>query len=255
MPDTLLVPIHLDALQLTEPRTVASSPADFTRLPWSSGTRDLNPDTPYLAEAIASQPFQNQYLRLPAGVHLHWSLPDALTRAVDGEFAPVPNRWMVTRFAPSGSIQAQWVVESDYLHPPGVGTAPDAIVFPVTPGHRTDPPFRYCGRTVPLASWSATPPLGAAYLPQLTAVGHGDPAFAAFYPSCRGVFGLHDPFTGSMTGTRYEVFGWYAAAAADPLARLRARHPGATAAALRTAQREELRWTIADSQNVPDGIV
>jgi hypothetical protein len=50
-----------------------------------------------------------------------------------------------------------------------------------------------------------------------TAVGYGDPLFAAYYPSCRGLFGLHDPMPPQAAVT-YEVLGWYSVAAEDPLA-------------------------------------
>src|SRR5436190_13377176 len=111
---TLMVPIHLDALVLDDERLVVAATADFTRLPYFNGTRDVNGDTAYISEAILSSPFQNRNLYLPAGVHLHWSLPDALTRArrpsmlaqdedpddlgdqaQQAEFPRVPNRWLV----------------------------------------------------------------------------------------------------------------------------------------------------------------
>src|SRR5262249_53588262 len=78
----LMVPIHLDALVLEREQAVVAAPtADFTRLPYFNGIHDVNGDTGYLSEALLSSPFQDRNLYLPAGVHLHWSLPDALTRA------------------------------------------------------------------------------------------------------------------------------------------------------------------------------
>lgn len=255
MADTLLVPIHLDALRLAEPLGVVTPPADFTSLPWTDGTRDINPDTPYLSEAVVARPFQDENLRLPPGIHLHWALPDALTRAAaDGTFPPVPNRWLVARTGADGSV-AQWVVESDYLYPPGATGTAESIAFPLTPANPTDPPFRYCGRRLPLEAWPAAPAAGAGYLGELTAIGHGDPAFAALYPSCRSVFGLHDPYTGPANGVRYEVLGWYASPDADPLRRLRKDRPSATAAELVKALRDQHRWTIDGAGVVPDGIV
>ena len=46
----------------------------------------------------------------------------------------------------------------------------------------------------------------------LTAIGYGEPAFAAFYPNCRSVFGLHDPDITSFAELKevsYDVIGWY----------------------------------------------
>lgn len=67
----LMVPVHLDALVLERDTVVVEAMADFTRLPYFDGTRDVNPDTAYISEEILSQPFQNQNLHLKAGVHLH----------------------------------------------------------------------------------------------------------------------------------------------------------------------------------------
>ena len=61
-------------------RLVLEATADFSRLPFSEGTRDVNSDTPNIGEAVVSAPFQDEGLNLRAGVHLHWVLPDALTR-------------------------------------------------------------------------------------------------------------------------------------------------------------------------------
>ncbi|MGV2388233.1 MAG UNVERIFIED_CONTAM: hypothetical protein LVR29_07585 [Microcystis novacekii LVE1205-3] len=33
------------------------------------------------------------------------------------------------------------------------------------------------------------------YLPSLTAVGYGEPTFAAFYPNCHSVFGFYDDYS------------------------------------------------------------
>ena len=57
-----MVPIHLDGLYLPEDRLVTNATADFRRLPYFEQVqnRDINPDIPYLSEAIVSVPFQNQ---------------------------------------------------------------------------------------------------------------------------------------------------------------------------------------------------
>src|SRR6476661_673668 len=62
--------------------------------------------------------------RLEAGIHVHWAVPDALTKGgVDEtntnlEFPVVPNRWLVTRFVMNGAMPnapRSWVIESDTL--------------------------------------------------------------------------------------------------------------------------------------------
>jgi len=78
--EILMVPIHLDALYLRKDRSVVETMADFSRLPYFDGERDINSDVANLSEEILSQPFEDRGLQLPTGVHLHWALPDALTR-------------------------------------------------------------------------------------------------------------------------------------------------------------------------------
>ncbi|MDR6320211.1 hypothetical protein [Actinoplanes couchii] len=218
----LLVPIHLDALHLTEERTVTAPAADFTGLPYFDGQRDVNGDRPYLGDAVNAQPLHDQGLILRPGVHLHWSLPDALTGgAHDDEgttFPVVPTRWLVTRSRADTtgtvSVERRWVVESDYLRPSGEADE-GSVLYPLPPedGRR---PYRGLGRTVPFEQWTGSG-TGAAYLPGLTVVGWGHPTFAALYPNCHSVFGFHDPQPGDTgPGLQYDVAGWYRDPAADP---------------------------------------
>ena len=214
----LIVPIHLDALCLKNDRSVVETMADFTRLPYLNGGCDNNPDVANLSEEILSQPFQDRSLQLRAGIHLHWALPDALTRGVqkrntvdsEGEktivFPAVPNRWLVTRTV--AAERKQWIVESDYLRPPGQSGEKGGISFPCL--KKSGPqPVRYLGRRMPLAAWQNQDKT-AEYLETLTAVGYGEPTFAAFYPNCLGVFGFHDDAPPrSLSGVQYDVVGWY----------------------------------------------
>ena len=248
-PSVLMVPVHIDALVLRQDRAVVDALADFTRLPYSDGRRDVNSDIGYLSEAILTDPFANQSLRLPAGVHLHWALPDALTRAAAADggmaFPVVPNRWLVLR-GQSGQAgyDTGWVVESDYLHPEGAGAETGSATYPVDPGPGgAGKPFRYLGRVVPLAEWTAD--AAAERLPELTAVGYGEPTFAAFYPNCRNVFGLYDGdpsiSTDGLRGMRYDIVGWYADGGQDYLTGLQhsVRWGG-----LEQATREVARWAV-----------
>ncbi|MEU8195812.1 hypothetical protein AB0C10_18700 [Microbispora amethystogenes] len=218
MATALVVPIHLDALCLPEDRDVAGPEADFTLLPHvGPDGRDHNAGLPYLSGAILSAPFDDRPFRLKAGVHLHWSLPDALTRLTQDEngrtrVVAVPNRWLVTRTR-SGAIDAQWVVESDHVSDDNLSGTVYPRTEPPAPGMR---PYRYLGRRIRLDQW---PVGGGEYLPELTAVGHGDPVFAAFYPNCHSVFGCHDPdFTTPPQDVSYDVVGWYGTLAQDPVA-------------------------------------
>ncbi len=221
-----MVPIHLDALYLKNDRLVVEAMADFSRLPYlDKNKRDIN-SIANISEEIVSPPFQNQNLYLKAGIHLHWSLPDALTKGIqtkdrDGSqepqsvtktvFPAVPNRWLVTRTS-NNQIEKQWVVESDYVYPEDEGRQVGSIAYPVAKAQ----PFRYLGRKLPLESWLNEDKLSSNYLDSitgkpLTAVGYGEPTFAAFYPNCHSVFGFHDDdYTAAIPdGLEYEVIGWY----------------------------------------------
>ena len=76
---------------------------------------------------------------LEAGVHLHWAMPDALTRAATSDqaltFPPLPNRWMVSRLRSTDTSAKHWIIESDTLSTtPPPGTQPPTI--PVASGFR-----------------------------------------------------------------------------------------------------------------------
>ena len=211
MSNILLVPVHLDALILDRDELVVDSTADFSRLPFCAGSHDVHPDTANISEDIVSQPFQN-HLVLEAGIHLHWSLPDALTKARHipnkpemQEFPLVPNRWLVTRCDANDTVEEEWLVESDFLYPPSNASRVESGV--AIPYHQEEgEPFRYMGRIVKLSDTSREK---GAYYPRLTAVGYGEPTFAAFYPNCYSVFGYFEKFTGNIAGLRYYLIGWY----------------------------------------------
>ncbi|RAM49563.1 MAG: hypothetical protein C6Y22_21930 [Hapalosiphonaceae cyanobacterium JJU2] len=221
-----MVPIHLDALFLNNDRLVVEAMADFSHLPYfDKNKRDIN-SIANISEEIVSPPFQNQNLYLKAGIHLHWALPDALTKGIQTKdrdasqesqsvtktvFPAVPNRWLVTR-TNNNQIEKQWVVESDYVYPEDEGRQVGSIAYPVTKAQ----PFRYLGRKLPLDSWLNEDKLSSNYLNSitgkpLTAVGYGEPTFAAFYPNCHSIFGFHDDdYTAAIPdGLEYEVIGWY----------------------------------------------
>ncbi|WP_328477691.1 hypothetical protein OHS71_06430 [Streptomyces sp. NBC_00377] len=212
----LVVPVHLDALCLAGDLDVRGPDNDFSRLPYRDPATglDQNEDLPYVSEIMVRTPFQDEDFRLRAGIHLHWALPDGLTRMVqreDGTTAvpAVPNRWLVTR-SRDGRVEEEWVVESDYLSDDN----PAAVRYPVPgPGR----PYRRLGRKLPLDVWSRSTDRSR-YLPELTAVGYGEPTFAAQYANCHSVFGFHDPDYPGVPpkGLRYEVLGWYDDPGQDP---------------------------------------
>lgn len=135
----------------------------------------------------------------------------------DAVFPQVPNRWLIERRA--GNTAARWIVESDFVHPPGEGMS--AVAFPE---HTAEgrPGVVRVGRVMPLQDWITGGGQGR-YLDRLTALGHGDPNFAAFYPDCHSIFGFHDTSLiapgGSLHGdVAYSLLGWYSDPAQDCLA-------------------------------------
>lgn len=82
MSRSLLVPIQVDALYLTKDTHCAEARLNFSRLPYFNGQEDVNPNVAYLGEEIQAVPFKNGTFKLKKGVHLHWALPDALTRSL-----------------------------------------------------------------------------------------------------------------------------------------------------------------------------
>lgn len=191
------------------------------------------------------------------GVHLHWALPDALTRGRQKrpanpqeprgapEFPFIPNRWMVQRIwrkpqtnsppstSPGSPVEISvraWVVESDYLY----GTRKrdeevDAVAFPRPDEFAL---FDYVGKSFDYPNWSERQP--AYRIIPLTALGYGDPAFAAYYPACKSILGFYDPLTDidQETTFSYLVAGWYSDPAKD---------------VLRHLTLEELKWATAST--------
>ncbi|MCB9285183.1 MAG: hypothetical protein H6563_13990 [Lewinellaceae bacterium] len=320
MAKTVLVPMHLDALFVSSTNGVETIPplVDFTRLEACTGD---TPTNVYLGENLSTAPLNNAQGSdiLGAGFHLHWALPDALTKtmgqpftrqqpflnifgkpagekiwtalqkagwisdsqptakvlklpkerrtAPDGitedqlqsvndllnhpSFPAVPNRWLVSRFpTDSGTPDVQWVVESDYVWPQKTGNdnhgsplAGNYTAWPFPGANALDYRFIGCWYKV-----GESAPPGGTYLSEpLTAVGYGEPTFAALYPNCRTVFGFWDK--DYSTPCTYEVRGWYfdpkqdywASFITDFLAKPPDKYPYAR---LLEALKEEFQWFI-----------
>jgi hypothetical protein len=249
--------------------------ADFAKLPYNLADNSTrNGNLPNLAEVAFGQ---NEALSFPNGLHLHWALPDALTtghhHASGGTtFPAVPNRWLVRRLDHTGALQAATVVESDFLHPcdsngqpayepppPGIANWPPitfATKRQTLANKKPGPAFRYMGRALPLDQWLVSK--GNEYLNQrdgnsgykfshfpLTAVGYGEPAFAAYYPNCHSVFGFCDVDPGVQEGSsyQYEVIGWFNEQVLDPLQSAEFAS-FANDAARYGALAHEYRWTL-----------
>lgn len=238
----LFVPMHLDTLTLREKCRLAGATTDFSLMPYFNGTRNINANIANISENILTDPFDT-FHELGSGVHLHWALPDALTHGhVNVEasgietirYPRVPNRWLVVRGDGNPSNDKCWVVESDYLYPEdrdreNNAPPPHSIKYPfdLSENHvSAGQPFRYMGRKVNLCEWEPAQSPSKSYLSEgLTAVGYGEPNFAAFYSNCFSVFGCHDELEHLVQSEKltYEVIGWYEPvnqAEADPMINL-----------------------------------
>jgi len=228
----VLVPVVVEA--------IAVSPADAAK-PWAAVAVDpLNPQAPRPA------PFDTHTQREP-GIHLHWALPDGLTRgeraaapadapmpasaqptteqgetrdARRTEFTAMPDRWLVVRIQAGNTPTAPktataWVVAS-----------------------ALDPARR---RAVPLHQWREDRSEPAE---PVTAMGPGEPTFAVYYDNTRNLLAFHDPLTGVGPGPfTYLVCGWYRDLESDPL------HAPATESAW-YATLKRLGWSLNNAATV-----
>ena len=268
----LVAPIYIEALHVqgnsgylsVEPmanfrnlpycdRIYNSTPELRKNNPNASG-RDVLSGTPYISENIVSQPFQNRNLLLSPGIHLHWELPKALRTGEHKEerlsFPTAPNCWLVIRKR-GETIEAKWIVESDYLWP----AIPDTekvqntstsvcIPYPPNPQQGKYQPFRYLGRQLSLFDWLKDDSEAHEYWGKsLTVIGYGEPAFAAFYPNCYSVFGCHDSEPGDLNSNlSYEVIGWHSEIGFDYIQSLISEYSPKSGRSLNDFIQDKIKW-------------
>src|ERR1700674_2129138 len=209
-PTPLLVPMALQALLVNN--DVAKQP--FHR--WTANYANLNefadPIPPGFSESEHNPPGN--------GVHLHWKLPSALTRArgrsTKATFLFTPNRWMVVRLLASAADTAAppklsaWIVESDFMDPI-TGTSPFANPNTSQSG-RVETTM--LGRSVAIEQWEGEPG-GEMFLKP---TGLADVTFTVFQPGIENVFSFHDATAfPDNTLLTYLVAGWYSDPQHDPL--------------------------------------
>jgi hypothetical protein len=231
-PQLLIVPINVLAFAVNE-----KDAHDAT--PYFSGsntvfTDQTGPNQAFLGANVNRSLMAAPAQQLQAGVHLHWALPNALTKAgkkPDGSlaFKPAPNRWLVNRLVISGGSAARtsWVVLSDLLNdvlPPGQ----TSITLP-TYATESGLNYQYSGESQVFDQNWTEPNIPDARRfatltgMELTAVANGQSVFASFYPNCRGVFGFTDDLSdldlpqGGTANLMYTVTGWFSDNRQDPL--------------------------------------
>lgn len=269
----LIVPIYIESLYIEGKSGYLSVEpmANFRNLPYcdrnhnsTPGLREKTPNangldilsgTPYISENIVSQPFQNRNLLLSPGIHLHWQLPKALRTGEHKEkglsFPTVPNRWLVIRRRGT-TIEAQWIVESDYLWPvipdtEKIENTPKSVCipYPANPQQGQYQPFRYLGRKLSLADWLQDTANHEYWGESLTAIGYGEPAFAAFYPNCYSVFGCHDNAPGNLNShLSYEIIGWHSEIKFDYIKVLISEYSPETKLSLKEFIQDKIKWEI-----------
>ena len=234
----LLVPTDLTALVVTSDPAVKSSTWADLRPKYEIMNLPTYLGSEFLPDPLATQPAPTP------GVHLHWALPDALTHGVEENgtmtYPFVPNRWLVTRsWWDPGARRTQakaWVVQSDAL---SAAQSAQCVAWPVPSGGSYEQ--QWLGRVMDASQWTGE--ASPAAEPFLTAVGPGDPTFAACYWNCRGAFALQDDVAdiqvanGATVALTYSVVGWYSDPSKGPLA-------GSTDPATWAARMKQLGWTV-----------
>ena len=249
----IFVPVQTDALYVPEEGLiVANQESDFSKIPFYDfiSKSDKNTNLPHTSEAISSREFSNLNLKLGAGIHLHWTLPDSVTHGAQGQenltFPAIPNRWMIKRtHAQEGEAATKsWVVESDFLFGEMVLEQGKAVSFPYPQDDAHPHPYRYIGRAYSLEDWIAKEK-GELVLPKepqyfkstkvlreekrhyettqrekgLTVMGYGNYQFSGFYPDSFSMLGVYDDEieVADLPFVKYQIVGWYADPEEDPV--------------------------------------
>ena len=235
----LIVPMNVEALcvgnALTE-TTFCGPTADFSDLPRYDDQKGYMVGNPYIHESInrfATETFK-------VGIHLHWALPEALTKGIKEQtseqinFPALPNCWLITRIhqtnrSPQNPIIdiKNWILESDYV--PNNNEAMTSDIPPISIPDNTNKNqyFNFLGRVYPFENYGKEKGQGSSFQiltgKKFTVIGYGEISFAAYYPNCRNIFGFHDdlkdlknydPDNNQIT---YTVIGWYTNSEDDPL--------------------------------------
>jgi hypothetical protein len=212
----VMVPVQLDALVVRNEGakwadcTMSTPPAGDGRVPRLS---------------LLPPPFKELAASRPKGVYLHWAVPDGLTRATTpdpstpAQFPAIPDRWMVIRMFPSTRVAPRRAIRGWVLRT----------------GEKTPV-------VVDLDAWTEAGTLVDTKAP-LTAAGHGDPAWGAYYDNVVNRLGFYDDLSGVASGPlAYLVCGWYSDPALDPL--------GANIKSLNQFDQKmaELGWELASGE-------
>lgn len=189
----VLVPIHVDALVVRK----------------AGGSWAACSGTAQDGRWVGPTPFADLPQGRSPGVHLHWAVPDGLSKlSAELPNGPaLPDRWLVVRVGVARR-----------------GTRPiTAFVIESR-----------SGRVTPLANWSPAPPVGD----PVRVTGPGDPGWIGYFDNVENRFAFHDVPPPTEGRLAYLVCGWYAQPSDDPLADLPASHKALE------ARLKSLGWSV-----------
>jgi hypothetical protein len=243
----LFAPMHLNALLVTGPKDESEKHWKEVQIDYR---RAMNRPQFGLGGRIEKRPEWGPELNPhKAGIHLHWILPAAFRQGVQTEkdkapvFPLIPNRWLIMRtFYPQESgkdpVTSSWVVESDAQKEKGIF---NWMEVEENDDHNTELKPRALGQKYSAEKWEEKRKEEKQFL---TIAAPGNPAFAAYYSSCKDMLGFHDPmdeYSDIAGSCSYLVAGWCANPNADILGG--ADQPGEIESKLKA-----LSWEI----NAPD---
>ncbi len=203
----LLVPIDVQALA-SAPNAHTMVVATETILPAQNAGAGALPSPPAPFGAVTER---------AVGIHLHWAMPDGLTRGDAGAVSatrtaagnplrlpPLPDRWIVTRLVHGTTTTRSWIIEADR------GDHHDLAGW-------TEPGPLPAGTTVGASGRRVIPREG------LNAVAGGDVSWAATYEAVVDRFAFHDdladldPARHLNLQLSYVVAGWWSDPLLDPI--------------------------------------
>lgn len=214
----LLIPFRTESYvtnnQNTPDKMCARISPDYAQVEYDS----------YLGGKMEPSPFTVRP-PLPAGIHLHFILPECFRRAVQKEdaergvvweYANVPDRWIVTRLIMGKDHRIShksFLVESNYIGLDNSGSVAVPYLEDAAVSHR------FLGRAYEYGKETGNLKGAGGYLENLTVMGAGNPYFAAYYPDCHSVFGFYDDMAGVEEGydVTYFISGYFSDQTKDPL--------------------------------------
>ena len=190
---TLLVPIALDVMVVRKDAATSDWAATAMSAPQVGAGQPQR-------QQLLPTPFTDLDEPRPPGAYLQWALPDALTRGTPRngrmELPALPDRWLVVRLttpaAPGPRRVDAWLIPDSGADKPL--SLPDALKGPPLP----------------------PAPMGSR--PPLTAWGHGDLAWSAYFDNTVDRFALYDDLAGISGAASYMVCGWHADPKRDAIA-------------------------------------